>query len=507
MKPVAAGRFGICTLAVLLLASSYVAIKNQNIWQIVHGNVDHGKVPSGTSDKIGDHGKGDPLPQAPQAPWRFSDALWRVVVAQYPRFPNRCTYSSCPMSTASSTSTYPSTAKALTENQAKMLSDLENAFNQNFSSRCPNYFRYIHDDLAPWKKTRISKQLLDIARTGNYESSFSVVIKSGRLFVDPIGNCFQTRAIFTIWGLLQLLRFYPGLVPDVELVFGCGDRPAIPKGNYTNSPPPPVFRYCTTVDHFDIPFPDWSYWGWPEVNIQPWELELQSILRGSSQSTWRQRVPKAFWKGNTFMGEGTRMALVECSRDTADIRGQNWDREVRSNFQHSKLSAQCKHRYKVYVEGIGWSVSLKYILACDSPVLLVKPKYLEFFARGLIARKHFWPVPPTSDMCPRIASAVKWGNKHMLEAMEVGKQGKRFVEEEVSMVHVYDYMLHLLREYASLLDFEPVPAAHLEELCADAFLCVAPPNELPFYESSMVRHPSGSVPCFFDTLSDHSLLS
>ncbi|KAI5059392.1 hypothetical protein GOP47_0025711 [Adiantum capillus-veneris] len=483
-KPVVAGRFAVCLLAFVLLASSFIATKNQNLWQILHG-------------------KASSLPHAPSRPsWPVSDALWRVVVAQYPRFPNRCSYSVCPvpsltMPVSRSTSELPSSDVSFPQSKNKI--------NQSFSPQCPDYFRFIHHDLAPWKKTKISKELLDAARTGNHEASFTVVIKSGRLFVDPIGNCYQTRAIFTIWGFLQLLKYYPGLVPDVELVFGCGDRPAIPRGNYTHSFPPPVFRYCTTLNHFDIPFPDWSYWGWPEVNIQPWELELQSIHRGSSRSTWRQRVPKAFWKGNTFMGDGTRMELVKCNRETADIQSQDWDKEVRSKFRHSKLSEQCKHRYKVYVEGIGWSVSLKYILACDSPVLLVQPKFLEFFSRGLIPRKHVWPVPPTSDMCPTIASAVEWGNMHMLEAMELGKQGSRFVMEEVSMARVYNYMLHLLREYANLLDFEPVPGAHLQELCADAFLCVAPPNEVPFYQSSMVHHPSESVPCFFDTLSSNSL--
>ncbi|MCO5575093.1 hypothetical protein L7F22_028890 [Adiantum nelumboides] len=468
-KPAAAGRFTICLLAFVLLASSFVATRNQNLWQILHGKGSH----------------------APQPSWVFSEALWRVLVAQFPRVPNRCAHTSCR-----------SMWSSVTDGN---VSHLENAFNQSFSSRCPDYFRFIHHDLAPWKKTKISKELLDVARTGNHEASFTVIVKTGRLYVDPIGNCFQTRAIFTIWGFLQLLRYYPGLVPDVEVVLGCGDRPAILRGNHTDSLPPPLFRYCTTVDHFDIPFPDWSFWGWPEVNIQPWELELQNIYRGSSKMTWRQRMPKAFWKGNTFMGDGTRMELVKCNGDAADIRSQNWDKEVRSKFRHSKLSDQCKHRYKIYVEGIGWSVSLKYILACDSPVLLVQPRFLEFFTRGLIARKHFWSVPPTNEMCPTIATAVEWGNKHMLEAVELGEQGSRYVSEEVSMARVYDYMLHLLREYADLLDFEPVPGAHLQELCPDAFFCVAPPNELPFYESSMVDHPSESVPCFFDAVSSNSL--
>ena len=57
----------------------------------------------------------------------------------------------------------------------------------------------------------------------------------------------------------------------------------------------------------------------PEVNIQPWEIERQSIEEGASKTQWRKRLPKAFWKGNVFMGEGTRMELTKCNTDVAEI--------------------------------------------------------------------------------------------------------------------------------------------------------------------------------------------
>lgn len=69
------------------------------------------------------------------------------------------------------------------------------------------------------------------------------------------------------------------------------------------------------------------------------------------------------------------------------------------------------HRYKIYVEGVAWSVSRKYILACDSPTLLVKDRYYDFFSRSLLPIHHFWPI--SSDYkCPSIKFAVDWGNNH-----------------------------------------------------------------------------------------------
>ena len=68
-------------------------------------------------------------------------------------------------------------------------------------------------------------------------------------------------------------------------------------------------------------------------------------------------------------------------------------------------------RYKVYIEGSAWSVSEKYILACDSPTLLVKPHYYDFFTRVLIPGHHYWPIKE-DDKCRSIKFAVDWGNNH-----------------------------------------------------------------------------------------------
>lgn len=92
-------------------------------------------------------------------------------------------------------------------------------------------------------------------------AAFRVVIVDGILYVEYYYACVQSRALFTVWGMLQLLKRYGGLVPDVDLMFDCMDKPTVMKSEHREMPLP-LFRYCTTSEHFDIPFPDWSYWGW-----------------------------------------------------------------------------------------------------------------------------------------------------------------------------------------------------------------------------------------------------
>lgn len=59
-------------------------------------------------------------------------------------------------------------------------------------------------------------------------------------------------------------------------------------------------------------------------------------------------------------------------------------------------------------------MSLKYILSCGSLSLIISPQYEDFFSRGLIPKKNYWPVSPT-NLCPSLKYAVDWGNEHPSE--------------------------------------------------------------------------------------------
>ncbi|XP_028097398.1 uncharacterized protein LOC114297206 isoform X2 [Camellia sinensis] len=141
---------------------------------------------------------------------------------------------------------------------------------------CPELFRWIHRDLEPWAQSRIS--ITHVMEAKKY-AAFHVVIVGGKLYVDYYFACVQSRAMFTVWGLLQLLRRYPGRVPDVDIMFDCMDKPSLNREEH-QSRPLPLFRYCTTPNHFDIPFPDWSFWSWYKIYAEgyAWSVSLKYIL-------------------------------------------------------------------------------------------------------------------------------------------------------------------------------------------------------------------------------------
>lgn len=325
-------------------------------------------------------------------------------------------------------------------------------------------------------------------------AAFRVVIVGGKLYVDLYYACVQSRAMFTVWGLLQLLKRYPGMIPDVDLMFDCMDKPTINRTEHASFPLP-LFRYCTTPDHFDIPFPDWSFWGWPEVNIFSWDEQFRSIKRGSQAQTWMQKSPHAYWKGNPDVNSPVRTELLQCNNTKewgAEIMRQDWVEEAKSGYEKSKLSNQCNHRYKIYAEGYAWSVSMKYILSCGSLSLIITPQYEDFFTRGLIPMKNYWPVSP-ADLCKSIKYAVDWGNRNPPKAEAIGKGGQDLMES-LNMDRVYDYMYHFLTEYSKLQDFKPVPPESALAVCEESLLCFADSKQKEFLQRSSAL-PSSVSPC------------
>uniref|UniRef100_A0A5B7BFV0 Glycosyl transferase CAP10 domain-containing protein n=1 Tax=Davidia involucrata TaxID=16924 RepID=A0A5B7BFV0_DAVIN len=372
---------------------------------------------------------------------------------------------------------------------------------------CPEYFRWIHEDVQPWQNTGITREMVERAESAAH---IRVVIVNGRVYVKKYKKVFQTRDVVTVWGILQLLRLYPGNLPDLDLMFSCDDKPAIPKRYYNKaSAPPPLIHYCGDESTFDIVFPDWSFWGWPELHIEPWETVRKELEEGNNGVKWMEREPYAYWKGNTVVG-AARRELAKCNvTDKQDwnarIYDLDWQAERQEEFKNTDLASQCTHRYKIYVEGVAWSVSEKYILACDSMNLLITPHYYDFFTRSLVPTIHYWPINE-NDKCRSIKFAVDWGNNHPQKAQEIGKAGSKFIQEELKMKHVYDYMFHLLYEYAKLLKYQPIVPQGAVEVCSETLACSGKGLKKKYKINSMVKGPADTSPCTMPPPYDPAIL-
>ncbi|GMP61497.1 hypothetical protein CsSME_00023938 [Camellia sinensis var. sinensis] len=220
------------------------------------------------------------------------------------------------------------------------------------SGTCPEYFRWIHQDLNPWKEKGITKEMVESAGSKAY---IRIVVVNGRVYWKKLKWVFQTRDVFNIWGILQLLRLYPGKLPDLDIMFECGDQPVIQKSDYGGSNAnnvTPMFHYCGSDSTFDIVFPDWSFWGWPEIHIKPWETLRKDLEEGNKRVKWIDRIPYAYWKGNPRTGL-VRNELLKCNlTDRHDWRALIYDLVTISSLSCYKIRQslnRCKINFSPFI--------------------------------------------------------------------------------------------------------------------------------------------------------------
>ena len=80
------------------------------------------------------------------------------------------------------------------------------------------------------------------------------------------------------------------------------------------------------------------------------------------------------------------------------------------------------------------------------------------------------------------------------------------MQEDVKMEYVYDYMLHLITEYAKLLKFKPTIPPNAVELCSESMACLANGKWRKFMVDSLVQYPTDTNPCTMPPPYDPSIL-
>jgi hypothetical protein len=132
-----------------------------------------------------------------------------------------------------------------------------NINNFKSSRTCPTYFKWITDDLAPWNNRKgITREAIELTKK---HAAFRAIIVKGELYIELYHSCYQTRNLFTLWGLLLLLEKYKHRIPDVEFMFTCDDTPRV---RIDSKVALPLFGFCSNREFYDIPWPDWTFWGW-----------------------------------------------------------------------------------------------------------------------------------------------------------------------------------------------------------------------------------------------------
>ncbi|CAN4125692.1 unnamed protein product [Withania somnifera] len=112
----------------------------------------------------------------------------------------------------------------------------------------------------------------------------------------------------------------------------------------------------------------------------------------------------------------------------------------------------------------------------------------------MIPQQHYWPIKD-EDKCRSLKFAVQWGNNRTHKAEAIGKAGSHFIHEDMKMEYVFDYIFHLLTEYAKLLKFEPKVPSGAVEICSESLACTSQGIWKKFMEEALEKSPSYTNPC------------
>ncbi|GAB4823426.1 hypothetical protein N2152v2_010472 [Parachlorella kessleri] len=350
----------------------------------------------------------------------------------------------------------------------------ETALGADSSSQARSkYLRWIRQDLSLWQRSGITRMMISTAlwrvsecnkcgwegcqeeETPNW-LRFQIV--NGSLWAEfnkpPAKGHYPAeygrgwlsakgRIPYALLAIIDVLRSYPGQVPDVEGVINTADEPCVPRKfeivgetpmrrlqaeaavgaeaapSMLSRQPPPLFSYNSHAERADLPFPDYSFWG-HEVNmiddeqghwVYGWEEQLQHLSRKWAQPV-REKVPRMVWRGRTnhHIRDVLRRNFTECPEwfkgrgDTATVALFNmWDEEGIES-----LDSVCRFRYQVYLQSNAWSTNFKQKVACGSVVVVPSMDYYEFWTRALEPGRHYVALK-TGDklaMCLDVAEKV-----------------------------------------------------------------------------------------------------
>jgi protein glucosyltransferase len=312
--------------------------------------------------------------------------------------------------------------------------------------------------LEPWRETGIDKALLERTLSlGHRWRSAHCQIIDGHLCRSPEPCLFPSRCEGVEHFLLKILHD----APNTEIVVNMNDRPL------TNaSDPLPVFSFSTTPGaHSDVLCPNWAFWeGGPWLKEMPtwrWDLNRHEPLEAGDATPWPEKQDAVFFRGSRT--NDSRDSLVLHSHDHPD----RWDIRFTLNQDqdatrhttetlgiepapHVPPREHCKHRCLLNFDGVAASFRLRDMLACGSTV-----------HSKLHPWEHFMPLDLDGMKSQKVVDFL-WA--HPDPPQRVASGGRDFIENHLTMGHVEQCWLHVLREHASLQRFQPERNAKCVEI-------------------------------------------
>jgi hypothetical protein len=255
------------------------------------------------------------------------------------------------------------------------------------------------------------------------------------------------------------------LLPNIEFIFTTEDFANDPTGRG------PIWAYSKREEDTSVwLMPDFGYWAWPEVQIGPYhEVRRRIAAIDDGETTadgsttpglrFQDKKKQLVWRGSLATNPGVRSKLLKSaqSRSWASVRVIDWDDENDIRFNLLPIEDHCRYMFLAHTEGRSFSGRGKYLLNCRSvmishPLIWREAHHAALIASGPNANyveveQDFADLPRKVDFLidnPQVAERIAENSV------------RTFRDRYLTPAAESCYWRHLVRQYASVLDFEPV---------------------------------------------------
>ena len=333
------------------------------------------------------------------------------------------------------------------------------------------YHHQINLDLETFKKSKITRTMLDKAYQKYTSMAFYIHIRDNHFYVSFPDETFQyQKEEVRLRQILELFQAYSchHKFPDVDLVLHVGDgiKDYNPEGL-------PIFTFQKHKDTAGILHPFYTHK--PSI--------LGQMQAGVDKYPWGSKKNLLFWRGKTTGGRYTkenwrtfpRTKLVDrCHQsdmstkcDAAFYGYVQCDNNVPGLLEDSfggvkspiPMPEQMQYKFVASLDGNGpCSGRIEKLLSGNSVIFKADSERIEFYYEGIKPNVHY--VPIQADMVD-LAEKLEYAFHHDDQMRSIASNMYRFSQENLDFDSVACYMKNLFEEYAKLLDYTPKPLSKL----------------------------------------------
>ena len=167
---------------------------------------------------------------------------------------------------------------------------------------------------------------------------------------------------------------YPGPIPNIEFslsVEDIADEEDFKKSLWVMT--------RRAEEEYQWMMPDFGYWSWDMEVLGSYEQVRQEMA--DKVEPFEQKKPAALWRGAKL--NAIREALMKVTQDKpwADVKEIVWGSDMNDVI---RMADHCHYQYLIQTEGNSYSGRGKYLLNCDSVVLMHKRLWMENYEHLMI---------------------------------------------------------------------------------------------------------------------------